>query len=116
MTFEDLRSKTRTQIVKKFEPISVSQRVEWHNKGPDKDSGINDSVNICANKIEAYIEKQIKAFLKDNKISEKNWQKRGVIQCLPPDLGSLSFVLYYKSWRKELKTKITIGYDFIINN
>jgi len=51
MTFEDLRSMTRTQIVKNFESISVSQRVEWHNKGPDEDSGINDSVNTCANKI-----------------------------------------------------------------
>lgn len=112
MTFEDLRSKTRTQIVNEFEPISVSQRVEWHNKGPVKDV----LAKSFTEKLAEYIENQVKIFLKDNKISEKRWLKHGVIQSFPPEKEILSIILYYKTWRTEIKRKVTIGYDFIINN
>ena len=65
-------------------------------------------------KIADYVESQIKEFLEDNKISERQWLKRGVIQSLPPDIGCLSYILYYKNWRMEVRRKVTVGYDFII--
>lgn len=65
-------------------------------------------------KIADYVESQIKEFLEDNKISERQWLKRGVIQSLPPEIGCQSYILYYKNWRMEVRRKVTVGYDFII--
>lgn len=65
-------------------------------------------------KIADYVESQIKEFLEDNKISERQWLKRGVIQSLPPDTGCLSYILYYKNWRMEVRRKVSVEYNFII--
>ena len=98
-----------------FEPISVSQKVEWHNKGElnkvfDLDLFASRITRMIAN----YVENQVREFLKDNKISEKQWLKRGVIQSLPPEIGCQSYVLYYKNWRMEVRRKVSVEYDFII--
>ena len=66
-------------------------------------------------KIADYVESQIKDFLKENNIAEKQWLKRGVIQVLPNDISLQSYILYYKKWRKEYKRKVTINYNFITN-
>lgn len=65
-------------------------------------------------KIADYVESQIKEFLEDNKISERQWLKHGVIQSLPPEIGLKSYILYYKNWRMEVRRKVTVGYEFII--
>lgn len=65
-------------------------------------------------KIADYVESQIKEFLKDNKITEKQWLKRGVIQNLPPEIGFQSYILYYKNWRMEVRRKITIEYNMVV--
>ena len=65
-------------------------------------------------KIADYVESQIKEFLEDNKISERRWLKRGVIQSLPPDIGCQSYILYYKNWRMEVRRKITIEYNMVV--
>ena len=65
-------------------------------------------------KIAEYVESQIKEFLEDNKISERQWLKRGVIQRLPPEIGCQSYILYYKNWRMEVRRKVTVEYNFII--
>ena len=100
---------------------TVYSKVQWTDKGPLKDTSINlavDSLSLAAKsftqKIADYVESQIKEFLKDNKISEKQWLKRGVIQSLPPEIGSQSYILYYKNWKMEVRRKVTVGYDFII--
>ena len=104
-----------------FKPLSVSQRVEWTDKGPLKNSVVNsvidavyNSADILTVRITQYVESQIKNFLKENKIPEKRWLKHGVIQSLPSELSGQSYILYYKTWRRELKRKVTILYsDFI---
>ncbi len=68
----------------------------------------------CIQKIADYVESQIKEFLEDNKISERQWLKRGVIQSLPPELGCQSYILCYKNWRMEVRRKISVEYKFII--
>ena len=96
--------------------------IKWTDRGSLKDTSINladDSLSLMAKsftqKIADYVESQITEFLEDNKISERQWLKRGVIQSLPPEIGCQSYILYYKTWRKELKRKIRIEYNFIIN-
>ena len=100
---------------------TVYPKVEWTDRGSLKDTGINlavDSLSLMAKsftqKIADYVESQIKEFLEDNKISERQWLKRGVIQSLPPEIGCQSYILYYKNWRMEVRRKVTVGYDFII--
>lgn len=61
--------------------------------------------------IKLYVHNQLLDFLKENKISEKRWLKRGVIQILPQELGGQSYIFYYKTWRREFKRKITIEYN-----
>ena len=68
-----------------------------------------------SDRIKLYVHNQLLDFLKENKIPEKRWLKRGVIQSLPPELSGQSYILYYKTWRKELKRKITVDYNIIIN-
>lgn len=98
-----------------FKPLSVSQRVEWHDKGK-----LNHVVNLdlfasmTTRKIVNYVESQIKDFLEENKISVKNWNKRGIIQEMPPEIGCKSYILYFKTWRKEFKKRITVEYNLII--
>ena len=65
-------------------------------------------------KIGDYVESQIKEFLKDNKISERSWLKRGVIQSLPPEIGIQSYILYYKNWRMEVRRKVSVEYNLLI--
>lgn len=99
------------------------QKIEWTDYGSLKDTSLNlavDSLSLMAKsftqKIADYVESQIKEFLEDNKISERQWLKRGVIQSLPPEIGCQSYILYFKNWRIEVRRKVTIEYDFIINN
>ena len=100
---------------------TVYPKVEWTDYGSLKDTSINlaaDALSLqvksYTQKIADYVESQIKEFLEDNKISERQWLKRGVIQSLPPEIGCQSYILYYKNWRMEVKRKVTVGYDFII--
>ena len=100
---------------------TVYPEVQWTDRGSLKDTSINlavDSLSLMAKnftqKIADYVESQIKEFLEDNKISERQWLKRGVIQSLPPEIGCQSYILYYKNWRMEVRRKVTVGYDFII--
>ena len=53
-------------------------------------------------------------FLEENKISEKAWIKHGVIAQNGCDLSGLSYILYYKTWRKKLKREIKVSYNIII--
>lgn len=88
---------------------SLTEKLEWHNKGD------SDQVAYTFTKrILDWIESQIKDFLIENKISVKNWKKHGVIQCLAPKIGERSYILYYKTRRKELKRKITVVYNHFI--
>lgn len=96
-------------------------KVQWTDYGSLKDTSINlavDSLSLMANsftqKIADYVESQIKEFLKDNKISERQWLKRGVIQSLPPEIGLQSYILYYKNWRMEVRRKLIVRYNFTI--
>lgn len=96
-------------------------KVQWTDRGSLKDTSINlaaDALSLqvksFTQKIADYVESQIKEFLEDNKISERQWLKRGVIQSLPPDIGCQSYILYYKNWRMEVRRKVTVGYEFII--
>ena len=98
------------------------KEIKWTDKGPLKNpvansvsDAINNAADILTVRITQYIESQIKNFLKDNKIPEKRWLKRGIIQSLPPDLEGRSYILYYKTWKRELKRKIKIKYNYIIN-
>ena len=100
---------------------TVYPKVEWTNRGSLKDTSLNlaaDALSLqvksYTQKIADYVESQIKEFLEDNKISERQWLKRGVIQSLPPEIGCQSYILYYKNWRMEVRRKVTVGYDFII--
>jgi hypothetical protein len=100
---------------------SLQKRIEWTDYGSLKDSSLNlaaESLNIMAKsftqKIADYVESQIKEFLEDNKISERQWLKRGVIQSLPPEIGCQSYILYYKNWRMEVRRKVSVEYNFII--
>ena len=98
-----------------FEPISVSQKVEWHNKGElNQVFDLDIFASEVTKKIANYVENQVREFLKDNKISEKQWLKRGVIQSLPPEIGCLSYILYYKNWRMEVRRKVSVEYKLII--
>ena len=106
---------------KKHNLRTVYPKIQWTDRGSLKDTSINlavDSLSLMAKsftqKIADYVESQIKEFLEDNKISERQWLKRGVIQSLPPEIGCQSYILYYKNWRMEVRRKVTVGYDFII--
>ena len=95
-----------------FKPISVSQEVKWHNKGElNQVFDLDIFASEVTKKIANYVENQVREFLKDNKISEKQWLKHGVIQSLPQELGGQSYIFYYKTWRREFKRKITIEYN-----
>lgn len=74
----------------------------------------NDLFLTASDRIKLYVHNQLLDFLKENKIPEKRWLKRGVIQSLSPELGSQSYILYYKTWRRELKRKITIQYNMVV--
>ena len=100
---------------------TVYPKIQWTDRGSLKDTSINlaaDALSLqvksFTQKIADYVERQIKEFLEDNKISERQWLKRGVIQSLPPETGCQSYILYYKNWRMEVRRKVTVGYDFII--
>ena len=67
----------------------------------------------ASDRIKLYVHNQLLDFLKENKIPEKRWLKRGIIQSLPPDLEGQSYIFYYKTWRRELKRKITVNYIII---
>ena len=98
-----------------FKPIFVSQEVKWHNKGElNKVFDLDLSASRITRMIANYVENQVREFLKDNKISEKQWLKRGVIQSLPPEIGCLSYILYYKNWRMEVRRKVSVEYKLII--
>ncbi len=106
---------------KKHNLRTVYSKVQWTDRGSLKDTSINlavDSLSLVAKsftqKIADYVESQIKKFLEDNNISERQWLKRGVIQSLPPEIGLQSYILYYKNWRMEVRKKVTVGYNFII--
>ena len=100
---------------------SLQRRIGWTDYGSLKDTSINlaaDALSLqvksFTQKIADYVESQIKEFLEDNKISERQWLKRGVIQSLPPEIGCQSYILYYKNWRMEVRRKVSIEYNFII--
>lgn len=106
---------------KKHNLRTVYPKIQWTDRGSLKDTSLNlaaDALSLQVNsftqKIANYVESQIKEFLEDNKISERQWLKRGVIQSLPPEIGCQSYILYYKNWRMEVRRKVTVGYDFII--
>ena len=118
---ERLRRLQHIEWEKKHNLRTVYPKVQWTDNGSLKDTSINlavDSLSLMAKsvtqKIADYVESQIKEFLEDNKISERQWLKRGVIQSLPPEIGCQSYILYYKNWRMEVRRKVTVGYDFII--
>ena len=97
------------------------KEIKWTDKGLLKNPVVNsvsdaiyNAADILTVRITQYVENQIKDFLKENNISEKRWLKRGVIQSLPPELSSQSYILYYKTWRRELKRKITIEYNMVV--
>lgn len=107
---------------KKHNLRTVYSKIQWTDKGPLKNpvaNSVSDAIynaaDILTVRIIQYVESQIKDFLKENKIPEKRWLKRGVIQSLPPELSSQSYILYYKTWRREIKRKITVNYNIIIN-
>lgn len=106
---------------KKHNLRTVYPKIQWTDYGSLKDTSINlavDSLSLMAKsftqKIADYVESQIKEFLEDNKISERQWLKRGVIQSLPSDLEGQSYILYYKTGRRELKRKIKVSYNIVI--
>ena len=99
---------------------SLQKRIEWTDYGSLKDTSLNlaaDALSLqvksFTRRIADYVESQIKEFLEDNKISERQWLKRGVIQRLPQDIGCQSYILYYKNWRMEVRRKISVEYSFI---
>lgn len=73
----------------------------------------DDLFLTVSDRIKLYLHNQLLNFLKENKIPEKRWLKRGVIQGLPSELSGQSYILYYKTWRRELKRKITVEYNLI---
>lgn len=100
---------------------SLQDEIRWTDRGSLKDTSINlaaDALSLqvksVTQKIADYVESQIKEFLEDNKISERQWLKRGVIQSLPPEIGCQSYILYYKNWRMEVRRKITIEYNMVV--
>ena len=100
---------------------NLQEKIGWSNNKLLLSAKPNISINPIEietksymQKIADYVESQIKEFLEDNKISERQWLKRGVIQSLPPEIGCQSYILYYKNWRMEVRRKVTVGYDFII--
>ena len=100
---------------------SIQEKIGWSKNNLLLSAKPNISINPIEIKTKSYIQKiadyvesQIKGFLEENKISERQWLKRGVIQSLPPEIGCQSYILYYKNWRMEVKRKVTIRYNFII--
>lgn len=98
----------------------MNKEIKWTNNSPLLDEGINPKASVAsfmyeltANKIKRYVESQIKEFLKENKIPEKRWLKRGVIQSLPPELSGQSYIFYYKTWRRDFKIKIKVSYNIV---
>lgn len=87
-----------------FKPITIADLLKPNNL-----------FLTASDRIKLYVHNQLLDFLKENKIPEKRWLKRGVIQRLPQELGGQSYVFYYKTWRRELKRKITVNYNIIIN-
>ena len=87
-----------------FKPITIADLLKPNNL-----------FLTASDRIKLYVHNQLLDFLKENKIPEKRWLKRGVIQSLPQELGGQSYVFYYKTWRRELKRKITVDYNIIIN-
>lgn len=75
----------------------------------------NDLFLTASDKIKYFVYNQLLDFLKENKIPEKRWLKRGIIQSLPPELSGQSYIFYYKTWRREIKRKIKIEYICMIN-
>ncbi len=100
---------------------SLQERIGWNNNSLLLAAGRNDKfdafnfIQSFTESIKDYLLIQIKDFLKENNISEKQWLKRGVIQVLPNDISLQSYILYYKKWRKEYKRKVTINYNFVTN-
>lgn len=88
----------------KIEPVTIAELLKPNNL-----------FLTASDRIKLYVHNQLLDFLKENKIPEKRWLKRGIIQSLPPDLEGQSYILYYKTWRRELKQKIKIEYNYIIN-
>ena len=99
---------------------SLQERIGWNNNSPLLAAGRNDKfdafnfIHSFTEGIKDYLLIQIKDFLKENNISEKKWKKHGVIQCLPPEINSSSYILFYKTWRREYKRKVTVEYSYII--
>ena len=100
---------------------SLQEKIGWSNNKLLLSAKPNisiDPIQIITKsyiqKIADYVESQIKEFLEDNKISERQWLKRGVIQSLPPEIGCQSYILYYKNWRMEVRRKVSVEYNFII--
>lgn len=85
-----------------FKPVTIADMFR-----PD------DLFLTVSDRIKLYVHNQLLNFLKENKIPEKRWLKRGVIQSLPSELSGQSYILYYKTWRRELKRKITVEYNLI---
>lgn len=59
-----------------------------------------------------YILGKVKEFCEKNKISEKNWFKRGIIIKEPSGLEGDVFHLLYKHFFKKYHERITVPYDF----
>ena len=96
---------------------SLQEKIGWSDNKlllSAKPNPIEIKTKLYMQKIADYVESQIKEFLEDNKISERQWLNRGVIQSLPPDTGCLSYILYYKNWRMEVRRKVSVEYNFII--
>ena len=60
------------------------------------------------NGLEKYVTDKIDEFLKDNKITEKQWQKHGIIQKIPQNTPDIKYILYYKTIRKKAQKEIII--------
>ena len=52
----------------------------------------NNLFLTASDRIKLYVHNQLLDFLKENKIPEKRWLKRGVIQSLPPEIGGQSYI------------------------
>ena len=87
----------------KIEPVTIADLLKPNNL-----------FLTASDRIKLYVHNQLLDFLKENKIPEKRWLKRGVIQSLPPEIGCQSYILYYKNWRMEVRRKVSVGYRFII--
>lgn len=97
--------------VKWFLSDSARVAIDEHNIIQAIQPDSFSSSTTLSETIENYINDQIEYFRKENHISKKAWDKRGVITKQTQYLEKLEYILSYKKLGKQCTHKIAFSYQ-----